>query len=180
MDIFSWLPIIVIILVALSSANNKLQGKSGSEPHDHSSPWARGFEPRGFEFPKWLVQDEPMKKLEHIWDEFQSDNESPQKEFNDTERTTRVEGTSGVEGTIGIEGSPGTEGTPGQEGTSLLSENAVQVRIPELRIPSTPEISSETQGLSLNLFPDDAVLMRAVVWAEILDKPKALRKRKQV
>ncbi|HVJ48504.1 hypothetical protein [Desulfitobacterium sp.] len=184
MDIFSWLPIIVIILVALSSANNKLQGKPGSKPHDQPSPWARGFDPRSFELPKWLTQEGPLKESGHIWDEFKSFNEYPKKGLTDTEGTISVEGTageegtSGNEGTIGIEGSSGTEGTSGREGTSVLSGNDAKERISELRTPITPEISSQSQGLFLNYFPADAVLMRAVVWAEILDKPKALRKRK--
>lgn len=169
MDNFSWLPLIFIIIAALSSVNKKLT-KPGTRPFNPPpSPWARGFEPRGLDLSKWTsgkTLRAPWAEPETAW-EGVGDLQEIEETTEQTEGTTGTEGTQGLEGTAGVEGTYGIEGTFRNEGT-----------------PSTPTINqgefpSRTEGvLSLATLPTDEELMRAMIWSEILGKPKSLRARK--
>lgn len=181
-DLLSWLPILIAILVALSSASEKIKGKPGSKPLNPSSPWAKGFEPREIEFPKWLTQAIPgietlMTKNERI-DKYPYEKTVIADRLVDREGTRGVEGIAGDEGTVGIEGALGIEGTSGIEGMSGTEGTFGQEGTAESRSLNSPKISSQAEGKSITNIPNNEDLIRAVVWAEILNKPKALTGRR--
>lgn len=181
-DLFSWLPIIIAILVGLSSASEKNKGKPGSKPLNPSSPWAKGFEPREIEFPKWLTQAIPgietlLTKNERI-EEYPYEKTVIADRRIDLEGNSEVEGAAGIEGIAGDEGILGIEGTSGMEGILGMEGTSGQEGTSESRPVSTPKISLQADGKSITNIPNNEDLIRAVLWAEILNKPKALRARK--
>jgi hypothetical protein len=170
-DILSWLPIIIAIFVALSSAGEKGKGKPGTTRPYLSSPWAKGFEPSEIRFPKWLTEKIPG--IENLLSNNENKNLYPSKKT-----VIDIEGTSGVEGTEGIEGTPSVEGVVGIEGTSGIEGtfgNEISLKSP---VYFDKECSSESDSKQMTTIPNNEELIRAVVWAEILNKPKALRGRK--
>lgn len=175
-DILSWLPIIIAIFVALSSAGEKDKGKPGTTRPNLSSPWAKGFEPREIGFPKWLTEKIPG--IENLLSNNENKNLHPSKKTVMTKKMIDFKGTSGAEGTAGIEGTPGDEGVVGIEGTSGIEGtfgNDISLKSP---VYFDEECSSETDSKQMTTIPNNEELIRAVVWAEILNKPKALRGRK--
>lgn len=171
-DIFSFLPIIIAILVALSSGNKKAKENSSSKRLSPSFPWAKGFEPREFEFPKWLSQKIPgIEVLLPNLNNKSEESSSCGKPFI-AERTISREGTSGVEGVSGVEGTAGLEGTSGDEGMVGVERNPTSKVSPQ----SLAKASSQVDTQSMTNIPSNDDLIRVVVWAEILDKPKALRR----
>ncbi|AHF08526.1 hypothetical protein [Desulfitobacterium metallireducens] len=181
-NIFSWIPIIIAILVALSSASEKIKGKPGSKSLTPSLPWVKGLEPREFELPKWLTQAIPG--IETLLTTNERIEEYPYEKtvINDRtmglEGTIGIEGTAGDEGTLGIEGAIGVEGNSGVEGTSGTEGASGQEDTAEAKPLSTLKRSLQAGGKSITNIPNNEDLINAVVWAEILNKPKALRARR--
>lgn len=169
-DIFSFLPIIIAIFVALSSRSEKAKGNS------------KGFEPREFEFPKWLTQKIPGIEI------LMPNNESVEsysygepfivERTIEREKAFGAEGIAGDEGISGDEGVVGIEGTSGMEGISGIEGASGIEGTPTSKPPtqSLAKSSSLADTRSMTDIPSNDDLIRAVVWAEILDKPKALRR----
>lgn len=148
MDILSMLPIIIMIFAIVTKLNSGASKTSlGSRnPRLPSSPWAHDL---GTSLQKWLSYENPTPT---------SKNVEVQKEYQVIENSWLVN-SSETEGTAGEEGTPGVEGTPGTEATFK------------------PTISSEVESSHAeeSFFPDLAEknLTEAVIWAEILGKPRS-------
>lgn len=93
--------------------------------------------------------------------------------YVETEGTQGIEGSQGIEGIQGTEGSQGIEGIQGTEGTSdyvgILGLDAYK------STDETPgeEIARNPIGLS-GVSVTERELVLAVIWAEILGKPRAM------
>lgn len=165
----SWLAIAIAIILTLSAASEKAKGKpgstgSGSKSRYPSSPWAKGFEPRDLEPFKWLTKKIPG--IEPLLTKNENNHMYPY-EKKITTKTMPYEGTDGVEGTAGIEGTSGDEKAIGAE------EIEGTIKLP---LSAAKKHSSESK-LTADI-PNNEDLIRAIVWAEILDKPKALKGRR--
>lgn len=90
------------------------------------------------------------------------------------EKYVETEGTSSTEGSPGVEGTAGDEGSSAIESTIRMEETPRQEQTSELKVIHP----LKTKELFLDTRPTDEDLIRAVVWAEILGKPKAMKTRK--
>lgn len=156
MDILSALPFILFIFLAAANKINKRTTSTKQQPpgpSPQSFPWARDLETS---LQKWLLDED------HIPEPKMTESQK-HHQFEETAMMANIpetEGTDGVEGTAGTEGSAGTEGTAATEGN--------------LRPTLSSEI--ETPRLAENSFLpalEQKNLAEAVIWAEILGKPKA-------
>ncbi|TGE31003.1 hypothetical protein [Desulfosporosinus sp. Sb-LF] len=161
MDILSFLPIIIMIF-ALVSKLNKGATKTNQRPRSRyspSSPWGNNLEAS---LQKLLSYGSPVPTSEivEVRNNVQVEEAPWMDNATESEGTAGIGGTNGVEGTDGVEGTNGVEGTAGSEGT--------------FKPINSPEIET-IQLKERNSFPDLAEkdLIEAVIWAEILGKPKA-------
>lgn len=160
MDILGWLPIVIAILVALASSNQKHSGKSGSK---YPQPWARGFGPRRYEQP----QTTAVRKSTP------SAVSQPLAENRKNAKTTGIERIPGDERISGVEETPGVKGISVSEEISGISgTEGIAGR------PSIPPIHSLEENWSP--LPSPEALQQAVLWSEILAKPRALRPWKRI
>lgn len=97
------------------------------------------------------------------------------------EGTWGVEGTQGVEGIEGTEGTQGVEGIEGVEGTQGIEGigNYVGILGQEAYKSAGAPLQEKNRGASglsgVHCFSTQSGLAQAVIWAEILGKPRALR-----
>lgn len=168
MDIFSFIPILILIF-GLASALNK--GRTGAPPRTGnwptpSHPWMRRIEnplPGRFS----TERKTPSPSIENP---YQFERTFWSEGTTGIEGTSGVEGSSGVEGTSGIEGVSGTEGTPGSEGTvGVEGSNTKSLRQSSERrlIPSRTEDSQYFLDLT------EENLIHGMIWAQVLGKPRA-------
>ncbi|MDP4160273.1 MAG: hypothetical protein Q8911_11035 [Bacillota bacterium] len=156
MDILSFLPIIIMIFAVVSKLN---KGTTRSNhrprsPYAPSSPWVNNLETSIRK--KWLSYKTPILSSNVV----EGRNDFPMEEFPWIDNTTETEGTAGIEGTDGVEGTNGVEGIAGLEGT-LIPTLPSEIKTPQLdEPPSYPDLEGKN-------------LAEAVIWAEILGKPKA-------
>ncbi|MEA4902058.1 hypothetical protein [Desulfitobacterium sp.] len=177
-----WLAIAIAIILTLSAASEKAKGKpgsTGSKSRYPSSPWAKGFEPQGSELFKWLAKKIPgiepfltNNENNHTYP-YATDKTMSYEDTDGVEATDGVEGTAGIEGTAGVEGTAGIEGTSGDEKAIGVEEIGGTIESP---LSAAKKHSSESK-LTADI-PNNEDLIRAIVWAEILDKPKALKGRR--
>ncbi|OLN28081.1 hypothetical protein [Desulfosporosinus metallidurans] len=155
MDILSLLPIILMIFALVSKLNKGATrtNQRSRSPYAPSSPWAHNLETS---LQKWLSYGSPTPTPEIV--EVRKDYRVEEASWMDN--TPEAEGTAGIEGTEGTEGTNGVEGTAGSEGTfkPTISYEVVPLQLEERScLPDRPEIN----------------LAEAVIWSEILGKPKA-------
>ena len=163
MDIFSLLPIILMIVAVVSKLNKGVAktNQRPRSPYATSSPWANNLETS---LQKWLSYRSPIPTSEivEVRNEFRREEVSLMNNTADTEGTAGTEGSDGVEGKGGVEGTAGLEGAAGSEElfkptlTTELKTLQLEIEKP----PSYPNFSEKN-------------LVEAVIWAEILGKPKA-------
>ena len=155
MDILSLLPIILMIFAVVSKLNKGATrtNQRPRSPYAPSSPWAGNLETS---LQKWLSYGNPTPtpKIVEIRKDFRVEEASWMDNSSETEGTAGIEGTDGVEGTAGVEGPAGSEGTFNPTLTSEIKP--LQLEEP----PSYPDLAEKN-------------LAEAVIWAEILGKPKA-------
>lgn len=161
MHLFSMLPLLLLILYLIPLFNKAAQrtNQRPGNPYSPSSPWAHNLETS---LQKWLssVNPAPTPETEKARPDRRGAEASRLDNPTETEGTAGIEGTTGVEGTAGSEGSAGMEGTPGTEGTF---DRAVAAE-------TEPPLSEKKPSLS-NLTAEN--IAGAVIWSEILGKPKA-------
>ena len=161
MDIISLLPIILMIF-AIVTKLNKGATRTNQRPRGSyapSSPWVNNLETS---LQKWLSYGSPIPTTEIV----EVRNEFRTEEISSMDNTADTEGTAGTEGSDGVEGKGGVEGTAGLEGAAGSEELFKPTLTTELKTlqlekpPSYPNFSEKN-------------LVEAVIWAEILGKPKA-------
>lgn len=155
MDILSFLPIIVMILAIVSKLNKGATrtNLSPRSPFPRSSPWTQNLDTS---IQKWLSSRSlaPTPEIVEIQKDYRVEEASWMDDKFETEGTPGIEGTAGIEGTEGVEGISGTEGTNKQSISS------------EVETPRSEERSSFPHLIEGNL-------AQAVIWSEILGKPRA-------
>ncbi len=86
-----------------------------------------------------------------------------------------IEGTSGIDGYRGIEGTRGIEGAFGIEGTDKYAGMLGQEVYKSAGVPDQKKTGYPSGSGGVHLSLSQRELVQAVVWAEILGKPRALR-----
>ncbi|MGC7873864.1 hypothetical protein ACPUYX_20470 [Desulfosporosinus sp. SYSU MS00001] len=159
MDILSFLPIIIMIF-ALASKINKgttRPNQRPKNPYTPSAPWAQDLESA---IQKWISPRIPnaIPKLSEVQD-YQAE------EFPRMDNFVESEGTQGNEGTPGIEGTALDEG--------ILSSEKTKQKIFQSEADPTATEGKEGPDCSGSPIFRQNHLADAVIWAEILGKPKA-------
>ncbi|MDI6880477.1 MAG: hypothetical protein QMC95_16725 [Desulfitobacteriaceae bacterium] len=167
MDIIS-LAITAFVIYSLYTAFK--EKNAGRSPGRQNPPWMRPPAPtprreRFEEKPSdlWLENKPPL------WADPYKDKEVAEAEGQ--------EGVWGDEGRVlGTEGTQGVEGTPGSEGVSVDSGKAGTsggLTLTEVRHNGNRSSADE---LSLTIGLSEGELVQGIIWAEILGKPRALRR----
>ncbi|WP_407312652.1 hypothetical protein [Desulfosporosinus sp. SB140] len=157
MDILSFLPIIVLIF-AIVSKMNKGAAKINQRPRTPYVPSSFRIQDLETSLQKWLSYESPTPNPRIFEDrkDYRAEEAPWMDDSLETEGTPGIEGTAGIEGTQGIEGISGTEVENLQKSSSAID-------------PDT------SQSEERYYFPDfmERNLADAVIWTQILGKPKA-------
>lgn len=182
MDIIS-LAITAFVIYSLYTAfKEKSSGRSPGRPGRQNPPWMPApppmskrerieDKPRGI----WLATDEPPLWVDPYKDKEVAEAEGQEGAWGDEGRPV-VDASPSSEGIMGTEGTQGVEGTVGTEGDSTESSRTRKsngVSMGKAVDRDTRDIREES-GLSVSLAERD--LIQGIVWAEVLGKPRALRR----
>lgn len=144
MDIMSLLPIVIIMIFGIFSKLNKNTTKTNQRPRNPYAPSSPWAFNNETSLPKRFPSKSPIPDSEIVKDL----NNFSLKEVSLIDNTTESEGIYGIEGTAGVEGTVKP---------IIMSE----IKIPQSEsTPYYPDLSGKN-------------LADAVIWSEILGKPKS-------
>ncbi len=178
MDIIS-LAITAFVIYSLYTAFK--EKNAGRSPGRQNPPWMRPPAPtpqreRFEEKPSdlWLESKPPL------WADPYKDKEVAEAEGQEgvwgDEGRPVMDASPGSEGMMGTEGSEGVEGTPGSEGVSVDSGKAGTSGGDAFAEAKHNGQRSSADELSLSIGLSEGELVQGIIWAEILGKPRALRR----
>lgn len=151
MDFSSIVPILIIIFAVIAQIS-KRAASAYQRPRNPFPPSSTRTNSLETLLQRWLSSERPIPSIDRI---ARKSNFSL-SEASLIDNSPETEGTEGIEGTAGVEGTAGIEGTAGVEGSETETQQTAEA-------PSPPLYSDLAERN----------LADAVIWAEILGKPKA-------